>query len=143
MLCPAEIVTGRFSPSMANSELVDWSDETVTAAFEAVSVACRPALDPTVTLPKLRVAGVTPSCGSTPVPATSMFRGEFGSLLVSVRIPSVYPWAVGVKITGNWTLALGLIFTGNGKLPNEKACPYFDLEKILSVLCPVLVSWME
>jgi hypothetical protein len=46
---------------MANSELVDPSDEMVTAAFEAVSVACRLALDPTVTFPKVRVEGVTPS----------------------------------------------------------------------------------
>ena len=50
-------------PSMANSELVDWSDEMVTAASEAVSVACKLALEPTVTLPKLRVAGETPSWG--------------------------------------------------------------------------------
>ena len=44
---------------MENSEFDDWSEEIVTAAFEAVSVACRLALDPTVTLPKLSVAGLT------------------------------------------------------------------------------------
>src|ERR1700687_95371 len=72
-LCPAGIVTGRFSPRRANSELVDWSDEMVTASFEAVSVAGRVALEPSVTLPKLSVAGVTPSSGpTTPVPATCM-----------------------------------------------------------------------
>jgi len=41
---------------MANSELVERSDEMVTAPWEAVSVAGRLALDPTATLPKLRVA---------------------------------------------------------------------------------------
>jgi hypothetical protein len=70
---------------MANSEFVDWSDEIVTAAFEAVSVACRLALDPTVTLPKLRVAGLTANCGftgATPVPVKDSAVGEFAALLV-------------------------------------------------------------
>ena len=67
-LFPAGSVTGSFSPRMANSELEDQSDVMVTAAFEAVSVACRLALDPTVTLPKLRVAGETPSCGFAAAP---------------------------------------------------------------------------
>ena len=47
------------------------SEEMVTAAFEAVSVASNWTLDPTVTLPKLRVAGVIPSWGlavTTPLP---------------------------------------------------------------------------
>lgn len=86
-LCPAAIVTGSVSPRMANCEFVDWSDEMVTAAFEAVSAACRLALDPTVTLPKLSVAGVTASCAvaaDKPVPVTCMYRGDFGSLLTSV-----------------------------------------------------------
>ena len=145
MLFPAGTVTGRFNPRMANSELVDSSDEMVTAAFEAVSVACRLALDPTVTFPKLSVAGVTPSSGpeDTPVPATCMLRGEFRALLARVRLPSVHPLAVGVKITGNWMLAPGWIFTGKGKWPKEKARPCFDLERTSTVLFPVFVSWME
>jgi hypothetical protein len=72
-----------------------------------------------------------------------MLRGEFRALLARVRLPSVHPLAVGVKITGNWMLAPGLIFTGKGKWPNEKALPRFDLERILSGFLPVLVSWME
>ena len=98
---------------MANSELVDWSDEMVTAAFEAVSVACRLAFDPTVTLPKLRVAGETLNCGfalATPIPETCMLRGEFGSLLASVRTPRARPWVVGAKMRGNWILAPGRTF---------------------------------
>jgi hypothetical protein len=61
-LCPAAIVSGRLRPLRENSELVDWSDEMVIEAFEAVSVACRLALSPTVTLPKLSVVGLTVSC---------------------------------------------------------------------------------
>ena len=64
----------------------------VTAAFEAVSVACRLALDPTVTLPKFSVAGVTPSTGTalfleTPVPVRSIESGESLAVLWSVMTP--------------------------------------------------------
>jgi hypothetical protein len=72
-----------------------------------------------------------------------MFRWEFGALLVSVSLPSVHPLAVGVKITGNWTLAPGWIFTGTGKRPNEKALPWTDLEEICRVLVPTFESLME
>jgi len=146
MLCPDGIVTGRSSPRMTNSELRDWSDEMVTAAFEAVSVACRLELDPTATLPKVRVAGETPSCGleeEAPLPWTLMLSGEFGSLLTSVKTLVVYPSAVGVKITGNWMLAPGRILTGKGKVPNEKALPCFESEPIRSVLVPTFESRME
>lgn len=58
-LFPEAIVTGKFNPWMTNSELFDWSDEIVTEPCEAVRVACFEALDPTLTFPKLRVAGLT------------------------------------------------------------------------------------
>src|SRR5271156_2098628 len=140
------MVAGRASPRMANSELDDSSDEIFTALFEAVSVACRLALDPTVTFPKERVGGVTPSSGSEglePVPRRLMFRGEFGSLLASVRVPLAYPSAVGVKMTGSSMLAPGWRFTGKVNLPNEKALPCSFLEVIRNVSFPVLESWME
>jgi hypothetical protein len=89
-LFPAGIVTGSFNPTMANSELADRSDEIVTAAFAAVSVACKLAVDATVTFPKFSVAGVTPSSGllgMKPNPRTLRLRGDFGSLLTSVMMP--------------------------------------------------------
>jgi len=131
---------------MANSEFVDRSEEIVTEPFVAVSVACWVALDPTVTLPKMRVAGETPSCGlalATPFPATFISRGESVALLMTVRMPEVCPKTVGVKITGNRTLAPGLICAGKGNSPNEKALPWTDMEVILSVLLPVFESWKE
>jgi len=87
---------------MAYSELFDWSEEMVTAALEAVSVACKLALDPTVTLPKLRFEGLIPSCEaalSTPVPARSIVRSGFLAVLTSLTEPTVCPGAVGAKIT--------------------------------------------
>src|ERR1017187_7094852 len=137
MLCPAGIVTGRFSPRRANSELVDWSDEMVTEAFEAVSVAPSLTLDPTVTFPKLRVAGLTPSQGfavASPNPVAFIVSLESLAVLTSSKKPVLYPLAVGLKIMGNWTLAPGWRFTGKGNLPNENSLPCFDLEVIRSVL---------
>src|ERR1700674_573270 len=145
MLCPAGIVTGRFS-ARRNSELVDPSDEMVTAAFEAVSVAFRLALDPTVTLPKLRFAGLTASWGfavTSPNPVTFMVSMESLAVLMSSKTPVLYPLAIGLKITGNSTLAPGWRFTGKGNLPNENSLPCFDLEVICSVLLPVFESRKE
>jgi len=46
-------------------------------------------------------------------------------------------------MTAKWTLAPGRIVTGNGKEPNEKACPDIDLERTYTFLYPVFVSLME
>ncbi len=149
MLFPAGMVTGSFNPTMANSELVEWSDEIVTAAFEAVSVACSFAFDPTVTLPKLRLAGEIFSFGfaavlaPAPVPETFTVRVGFEVLLVSVRLPPVYPVAVGVKITGTSTVAQGPSVAGKAKSPNENALPCSDLERITTAVLLVFVSWTE
>jgi hypothetical protein len=120
----------------------------VTAAFEVVSVAFRVALDPTLTLPKLRVAVATLSFGvaapvPVPVPETVMARVGFSALLVSVKVPSVYPVAVGVKVTGNSTLVQESSVIGKGKLPDENALPCFDMERIVNAAVPLFVSWME
>src|SRR5260370_7376365 len=144
MLFPAGIVTGRVSPSRVNSELVDPSDEMVTEAFEAVRVAGSLALNPSATFPKLSVAGVTTSCAPvveyTPVPATCMLRGEFMALLPIVRVASVHHLAVGLKTTGNWTLVPGSLVSGNGKWPNEKACPDINLHLTYNFLSPLFLS---
>src|ERR1035437_6015074 len=140
------MVIGRLSPRMANSELVDGSEEIVTEAFLAVNVACRVALDPTLTLPKLSVAGFTSSSAPeryTANPVTIMLSGEYRALLTSLRMPLMYPLAVGVKMMGNSTLAPGWMITGNGKLPSEKALPCSDAEVICNVLSPAFVSWKE
>jgi hypothetical protein len=58
-------------------------------------------------------------------------------------MPRVSRSAVGLKMTGNLRLSLGLINIGTGKSPNEKPLPFSDLEVIRSILSPVLVSSME
>ena len=42
---------------------------------------------PTVTLPKLTLEGTTESCGSTPVPLTEIFAGEFVAVLTTLILP--------------------------------------------------------
>jgi hypothetical protein len=68
-LCPAAIVTGSEIPLSANCELLLDAELTVTLAPDAVSWPLALALDPTVTLPKLSVLGVSASCpAAVPVP---------------------------------------------------------------------------
>ena len=66
---PAAIVRGKEIPLTLNSELFPPIEETVTGALLALSVPVCAKVLPTVTLPKLMVAGVTASCpGATPEP---------------------------------------------------------------------------
>jgi hypothetical protein len=113
---------------MANCEFVDWSDEMVTAVFEAVSVACRLALDPTVTLPKLRVAGLTANCGftgATPVPVNCSIVGEPVALLVNPAWLEAAPEALGVNRTVTATLCPAAIVTGRLN-PTMANCEFVD-----------------
>lgn len=58
-LLPAGIVTGRDNPPSANRELLLLADMIVTSPPVAERVPVADALFPTVTLPRLNVAGVT------------------------------------------------------------------------------------
>jgi hypothetical protein len=61
-LRPARIVTGKAIPVMVNSLLLIVADDTFTFAPLALSVAGRLADAPTVTVPKLMLAGDTVNC---------------------------------------------------------------------------------
>src|SRR5207249_11147908 len=58
-LCPAVTVRGNETPLRVNSEVLNPAEETVTLAPVALNVALLVLLCPTMTLPKLRVAGET------------------------------------------------------------------------------------
>ena len=58
---PAGTVRGRVIPDSTNSPLLLVAEETVTAAPEALRLALSVELEPTVTVPKLRLAGETES----------------------------------------------------------------------------------
>ncbi len=54
---------------------------------------------PTVTLPKLTLAGITEICGWTPAPLSEIVAGELVALLVTVTLPERLPAVAGVNDT--------------------------------------------
>ena len=101
-LCPAAIVFGNTNPGRVNSELFTCAEDIVTGPFEAERVNCRPADDPTVILPKLRLDGETPRFAPlavTPVPETLIISLGFSPLLIRVTVPVIFPDTDGVKLT--------------------------------------------
>lgn len=62
---------------------------------------------------------------------------------MSVRTPAVDPSTVGLKTMGTAMLEWASIWIGKGRLPYEKPLPEMDLEEMVRVWVPTLVSWME
>src|SRR5208283_1459856 len=56
-------------------------------------------LAPTMTLPKLALAGLTEICGCVPVPLNAIVAGEFVALLTTLRLPVALPALAGAKPT--------------------------------------------
>src|ERR1041385_1956089 len=54
---------------------------------------------PTVTLPKLTLAGVTEICGCTPLPLSEITVGELAAELTRLRLPVALPAVAGEKLT--------------------------------------------
>lgn len=54
-------------------------------------------LTPTVTLPKLTLAGMTEICGCTPLPLREIVTGELVALLTTLMLPRAAPTLVGLK----------------------------------------------
>src|SRR2546422_3078498 len=75
--CPGGRVRGKVRPLMVKPAPVTLACAMVKLALpELVKVRFCTPLVPTSTLPKLTVAGVTESCGCTPVPLRAMVLGE-------------------------------------------------------------------
>ncbi len=71
--CPAEIFAGSEIPETANSLLLRLADVTVIAVPVAVKLPFSDELDPTATLPKLRLAGDTANWpAAVPVPESAI-----------------------------------------------------------------------
>lgn len=127
-LCPAAIVAGKARPVTENSAVLGVADETVTFEPVTVSVAGRPFVLPTVTLPKLRLAGLTLNCdGDVPIPDRGTVTFEIGELDVRSKLPLAFPLACGAKVT-----------------PNVKLCPADNVIGSVNPLSvnplPVIVS---
>src|SRR3954449_7331409 len=63
VLLPTAIFSGSESPGRVNSELFDWTAETVTGATLAERLMVRERAEPTLTLPKSRLEGLMVRCG--------------------------------------------------------------------------------
>ena len=81
------------------------AEETVTEAPLAVRVPLSAEFDPTVTLPKLRLAGDTANWpAAVPVPESAMLSVEFDALEATDRFPLAAPALVGAKVAVKVTL---------------------------------------
>ena len=70
---------------------------------------------PTVTLPKLTLAGITEICGCTPLPLSEIVAGELVALLATLRLPVALPAAAGAKLTVSVKLWPAARVTAPGK----------------------------
>jgi hypothetical protein len=98
-------------------------------------------LVPTVTLPKLWLAGLTPNCpGAVPVPDRATVSDGFDALEVNVRLPLALPAAVGENRTENVTLCPAVKVVGSDRPLIENA-PALELApEMLTLVPPVLVT---
>ena len=130
ILCPAAMVTGSARPDRTNSELFTFAAEMVTGPFDAANVRTSLAESPTVTLPKFRLEGETPSLAAvafTPVPDTPKISLGLVASLIRVIVPAIFPLTRGLKLTGNRVLFPAARVNGSGKFPKEKLLPFFHL----------------
>ena len=113
------------------------SELTVTAAVPLeVSVTGKVEVEPSVTLPKLRLPGLTVNCGVVPVPLMlTVTVGLVEELLLMVRVPVAEPAVVG----SNWTcrVAVWLGFSVKGKVAPETVKPVPEMLSELTVTAAV------
>jgi hypothetical protein len=110
---PEVRVFGVASPLMLNPTPLAVAWEIVRVAeplFVRVTV-CEPVL-PVVTEPKVRTAGLAPSCPCTPVPDIETAAGEPCALLTIEMLPAALPAEVGANVALNEALAPALIVIG-------------------------------
>ena len=68
---------------------------------------------PSMTLPKLKLAGFTLSPGCAPVPLSAIVAGEPAALLVTLTLPLAAPAAVGANTTLNVSVCDGFNVAGS------------------------------
>ena len=113
----------------------------VTDAPVAFRVPVSAELEPTVTVPKLRVAGETESCPcAVPVPDMAMFNGEFVPFETIARFPLAAPVAVGAKVAVKVTLWPAFRVVGNVRPEIEKPVPVTFACEIVTLVPPEFVK---
>ena len=121
---PAARVRGSESPLRVNPVPVKLACDTVTLAVpELVKVTVWELLLPTVTFPKLRLAGLAFRRRLTPVPESDRVAGELLALLTTDRLPVTLPVAVGAKLAVKVVLLPALRVKGREMPANLKPAP--------------------
>jgi hypothetical protein len=102
---PAGSVIGSEIPDTTNSALLTPNDVMLTGEPLAVTVPLSDAVEPTATLPKLRVVGETANWPrAAPVPDNVMFAGEFDAFDMTDNVPLAAPPLGGVNVAVKVTL---------------------------------------
>ena len=133
-LWPAGIVVGNETPLRVNSELLRLTEETVTLAPLALSVAGRLVLDPTATFPKVRLAGFTANW-PVPVPEARVAMPESGMFKVALeaeeriaRFPPAFPADCGAKVTFKFRCSPAARVTGRSRPLTLNPVPVTETE---------------
>ena len=115
-------VAGSEIPESTNSLLLRLADVTVTDAPLAVRLPLSDELDPTTTLPKLRLVGDTANWPwAVPVPVSVILSGEFDAFDTTDRLPLTAPALVGPKVAVNVTLWFAVRVRGKFNPLTEKS----------------------
>jgi hypothetical protein len=114
--CDAERVTGVLPPVIEKPDplKVIWEIVTFELPVFVMVTFCEVEVVPVVTLPKLRLVGLTPMVrmAAIPVPLSPTEVGEVGALLIIEMLPDAAPTAVGKKVTVIVVCCPALTFKG-------------------------------
>jgi hypothetical protein len=136
------MVTPGVNPERTNSLLLRLADVTVTDEPLAVRLPVRAELEPTATLPKLRLVGETAKVpAAVPVPESAILSGEFDAFETMERLPLTAPALAGVKVAVKVTLWPAGRLMGKPLNPViEKAEPVTFAAEMVTVDPPVLLT---
>jgi hypothetical protein len=136
------MVTGSEIPESTNSPFVGLAACTVTDAPLAIRLPLSAELEPTVTLPKLRVVGDTASVpAEVPVPESAILNGEFDAFETTEIDPVTAVALAGVNVAVNVMLCPAVRQIGNPLNPLiENPDPLTFAAEIATVDPPVFVS---
>lgn len=99
---------------------------------------------PTVTVPKLRLAGLAPKVPAVvPVPVNGIVRVGLGAFEVSVRLPLAAPLAVGANVTLKLVLCPAFRVTGAVIPLSVNPDPLIPTWEIVTLDPPLLVTVSE
>ena len=146
--CPALRVRGKFGPVKLNPLPEAAALDTVTDAPPVFVTATETVLLlPTVTLPKLALAGfAVREPGASAVPESAMLKGETDASETIASVPLAAPAVAGAKPTLKVTLWLVASVTGTVSPLREKPVPLAFACEMVTELPPVLVKvsdWLE